>query len=382
MGKKSDAPEAPDYSQVAAASERAAEIAAQVSREQLAWAQEQYRRDSATTERVMGVLLPAYEEELRFGAETRQNLWDTYFPAIQQETQEAMRLRERWRTQFEPLEDRIIQDAQTYDSPERMERDAGRAMADVTQQFAIQREQLAQRLESYGVDPSQTRGGAIDANLRAQEAAATAGAGTMSRERTENTGRALRGEAVNMGKGIPGNVAGALGAVQGLGGQGMGAATGAIGQGFSGGMGAVQTRVGTSSAYMGALGNGAGWAGLQQGATGQQGNLMNMGYQNQLAGWDAQSRNQGQWGQTIGGLAGTALGAYIMRAEGGPIQGAIPDPTGRRDDVPVAASDGEFMIPRSVVEAKGTEFFEKLIQKYGDDRDRGASQRRSALPVH
>jgi hypothetical protein len=40
------------------------------------------------------------------------------------------------------------------------------------------------------------------------------------------------------------------------------------------------------------------------------------------------------------------------------------DNTGRADDIPIRVSGGEYVIPKHVVEAKGTEFFDKLLDQY------------------
>jgi hypothetical protein len=39
------------------------------------------------------------------------------------------------------------------------------------------------------------------------------------------------------------------------------------------------------------------------------------------------------------------------------------DNTGRADDIPIRVSGGEYVIPKHVVERKGTDFFDKLIGK-------------------
>jgi len=40
------------------------------------------------------------------------------------------------------------------------------------------------------------------------------------------------------------------------------------------------------------------------------------------------------------------------------------DNTGRADDIPIRVSGGEYVIPKHVVDAKGTEFFDKLLDQY------------------
>ena len=43
------------------------------------------------------------------------------------------------------------------------------------------------------------------------------------------------------------------------------------------------------------------------------------------------------------------------------------DRTGRADDIPIRVSGGEYVIPKHVVEAKGTEFFDRLLESYKTD---------------
>jgi len=59
-------------------------------------------------------------------------------------------------------------------------------------------------------------------------------------------------------------------------------------------------------------------------------------------------------------------GATAMMKEGGHIpmtRSPTGDNTGRADDIPIRVSGGEYVIPKHVVERKGTEFFDKLIGK-------------------
>jgi hypothetical protein len=70
--------------------------------------------------------------------------------------------------------------------------------------------------------------------------------------------------------------------------------------------------------------------------------------------------------QALGSIIGAAAGggafnpAIAALAEGGEVVG----PGGPRSDaIPAAMSDGEYVIPADVVHRKGTEHFDKLIQK-------------------
>jgi hypothetical protein len=267
MGGKGRSAPPPDYGPIAAANEAAARINAEVAREQLAWAREQYQQDQAVTQRVLDVFLPTMESEAEAGRADR----------------------ERYRTVFQPLEDRFIETATNYDTPERREIEAGRAIATVGQAFDAQRRAALAELESYGIDPSTARAGALDRGVRIAQGAISAGAATDARRVVENTGNALVGEAINIGRGYPGQVAGAYATSQNAGG-------GAI----SGRLGTTQTgaqTMGTAPQYRAIegsiLGNWGGNTASMYGAWAQR---------------DA-ALNQSPWGA----IAGTALGIVGTR---------------------------------------------------------------------
>lgn len=345
-GGKGKAPPPPDYTPIAQASKEAAEVSAAVAREQLAWAKEQYKLDRAVTDRVLDTLLPQMEEQNRIAAADRQ----------------------RYERVFQPVEDALVREAQAYASPGRIEQEAGRAVADVSQAFNAQREQALQRLEGFGIDPSQTRSAALDVGVRTAQAAAEAAAANQARINTENVGRALRGEAINIGRGYPGQVAQSY--------------AGAVQAGQTGMQGAINTTLSGGQT----MGNPVAWQGLSNQAIGNWGDLTSRMYASQIEGYRASQASRPNWAGLLGGalgfalspapaggFGGTWLGSMLSRQTGGPIPyqaspsgGAIPD------DVPVAATAGEYMIPRDVVMRKGTEFFENLIAK---------ARRSGAVPV-
>lgn len=51
-------------------------------------------------------------------------------------------------------------------------------------------------------------------------------------------------------------------------------------------------------------------------------------------------------------------------ADGGHIPSSGNDPAGRADNIPIKVSGGEYVIPKHVVAAKGTEYFDKLLASY------------------
>lgn len=329
MGGK--APEPPDTTALAGASEEVARMNIDWAREQQAWAQQQDATNRETLDRVLNIQLPIMQEQY----------------------ENAKQDRERYETQFQPLEDNLIQEFQDYDSPERREQERSRAMSDVSQQFDAQRRNALQRLESYGVDPSQTRNAALDLGTRVQQAAAMAGAGSASDRNVENTGRALRAEAINIGKGMPSNVAASYGQSLAAGNAGIGNAN----QTTTTGANALTSSQGFSN---------AGLSGYNQSA-----NIQNQGYQNQMAAYNA---NQSQ----ITGILGAAGGmAGMFMADGGAPRRALQyesqpglidygpgDGSGIDDKVNIKASTNEYIIPADVVRIKGEEFFDRLVDKY------------------
>lgn len=115
--------------------------------------------------------------------------------------------------------------AANYNTPARASQNAGAAEADVATQFDTARKASLSSLESYGIDPSQTRFGALDLGTRVSQAAATAAAGTGARLQTETTGLGLQASAI----GIQGNAATTYGNLQGTGTQWAGAANQSLG---------------------------------------------------------------------------------------------------------------------------------------------------------
>src|SRR6478609_3573429 len=131
MGGKGDAPAPPDYSQIAAASKEAAQLSYRLGKEQLAWAKEQYAKDSKLTDRVV----------------------NSFVEMMDTNNRSAKNDRARYESIFQPLENQLAEDASSYASPERRDREMGKAQANVQQQFDIARQNSTRELESYGINP-------------------------------------------------------------------------------------------------------------------------------------------------------------------------------------------------------------------------------------
>lgn len=353
MGGKNSAPPPPDYTPIAQASAEQAKYNYELGKEQLAWAKEQYAKDSEIIKRVVDSALERSEVNDAAAAADRA----------------------RYESIYQPLEDQAVRDAQEYSSPERQEQEAGKAAATVAQQFDAQRRAAAQNLEAYGVDPTSTRYAALDMGSRIQQAAAQAGAANQTRTQTEAMGRALRAEAINVGRGYPGQVAGTYGtALQ------------------SGNSAANSALAGTASGAN-TMGTNAQYQGLANQAIGTWGNTVNQGYQNQLAAFNANQQASSGLGSLAGAVLGAAgaaggFGSLFTFSEGGEVPddatpgGNVPkhaSPTGGKaiDDVPAMLTAGEFVVPKDVVSWKGEEFFQKLI-----DSSRKAKPQASAQPTH
>ena len=269
---KAKAPPPPNYGPIAEASQKAADMQYQLGREQLDWARQQYE-----------MIWPYAQQYL-----TQQ------LGSSAEEADRAREARAMYETTYRPLEEQFAQTALNYNTPERAEANAGQAMADVANTFEAQRRTALANLESYGIDPSSTRFGALDLSSRIAQAAAAAAAGTQSRRNTEATGLALMGEAINIGKGYPGSIAQAYSTSTSAGKAGLGGANDTIHTGA--------TTMGTPTDYYK-----GGTAALGTGAT-----ALNFGYNNALAGKQFDAQQSANFWSGAGNLIGGALGLALM----------------------------------------------------------------------
>lgn len=266
-GGKGGAPAAPNYAPIAASDMQAAQLDAQTSKDQLDWAKQQYADQAPYTKAFMQSAADAQDAE----------------------TQSAKEAQDYYKSTYQPIETQFAQQAQGWNTPARAASEAGRAEADVASSFDQQRTAALSSLEGYGIDPSQTRYGALDLGTRISQAAATASAGTQSRLNTEATGLALEGEAINTGRGYPSQVA-----------QSYSTATGSGSQGVTAGLN-------TSSTYGNMMGSPTQWSGLANQSLAGAANTMNMGFNNQMAGFNANAGIAANQSSGIGGLVGAGI---------------------------------------------------------------------------
>ena len=283
--------------------------------------------------------------------------------------------RKRYEDIYQPLEEQAALRAQDYATPERQEYEAGKAEADVAAQFAQARQTAQDRLELFGVDPSQTRGGALDLQTRIAEAAAQSSAGNQARTRTEMYADQLMANAINTGKGYPQQV------------------LAAAGQAGQSGNQATNTGLANTASGANTMGTGYQWQGMGNQGLGQWGQMLNAGFQNKLAAHEAKQSESSGWGGLIGTVAGTFLGGPAGGMAGGAFGsmfqegGVIPDgeeegmylpeemsPSGGaiEDDIDAEIADsgqpaklnaGEFIVPKDVVGWLGEKGLQQIIMK-------------------
>lgn len=361
-GGKGKAPAAPDYGPLIALSEKSANLSYDMATRQQDWAEQVYNENKDVSDIVI---------EKALGQ-------------LDQQTADAQRARERYQSLFEPLEEQLAYDAESYASPERMEKEAGAAEADVAAQFQQARDTAAKNLEQYGLTPTDVRGQALDLGTRIAEAAAQSSAGNQARTQTENIGRALRSEAINVGRGYPGQIAAA-----------------AAGAGQAGNQ-AANTGLATTASGAQTMGTGQGWTGMGNQATQGWGQMLNASFANQMDRFNANQKASSGWGQA-GGIAANLLSGVMFAQEGGaipdpdgtmippeasPSGGAIPDDVPAQIDgqMPAQLNAGEFIVPEDVMGWVGEKGMQQFILKArkemtGQNGERPAQPEMAQAPV-
>jgi hypothetical protein len=336
VGKKSSAPSAPNYGPLIELSEKSANMSYELATRQQDWAEKVYAENKDVSDIVI----------------------DKALGQLDKQTADADRARQRYQSLFEPLEEQLAYDAESYASAERQQAEAGKAEADVAAQFEQARKAASANLEQYGVSPADVRGQALDLGTRIAEAAAQASAGNQARTQTENIGRALRSEAINVGRGYPGQIAGA-----------------AAGAGQAGNQ-AANTGLATTASGAQTMGTGMGWTGMGNQAVQGWGNLLNAGFANEMDRFNANQSQSSGWGQAAG-IAGNLLSSYLQEGgaipdpgqaipvEASPSGGAIPDdiPAEIDGEMPAQLNAGEFVMPQDVVKWMGEKGMQQVILK-------------------
>jgi hypothetical protein len=263
---------------------------------------------------------------------------------------------------FRPLEQKLVDEANSYDTDAKREQLAARGMADVATAYQAQRQQALDTLSRYGINPNSARFAAINASLSRAEAADSAGAANNARLQAEQLGYARKLDATSLGRGLASNATAAYGTAinaNNASGAQQGSAYSAIA--------APGTAMGnaygqTSNIYGGATN-----------AYGTAGNIYGNEFNTRMSGYNAQLANSNQGMQALGNIAGRWAGsaagsaAIASLADGGKVhkgKGAVRGPGGPVDDkIPAMLSDGEYVLPADTVKAIGKKKLDKLVDK-------------------
>lgn len=293
-------------------------------------------------------------EQLQFG----QRRYDETLPFYQQMIQSnlegqrmSMRLAseaERDRQKYRGLEDQMVSEAQNQDRTAVRNQMAGRAASDVEQATSAARSSAARSLIRMGINPNAARFADLNNQITMQSAATRAGAMNNARMAADQVVDAKRMNAISLGRNLPATMLSAVGAGAGAGGATAGlfdAQSNPILRGYSGAMSGLQGN-------LGAINGSAG--------------ILNQGYQNELAAYNAEGGALG----ALGSLVGTGLGMYkTFMADGGRVTGPG---TGTSDSVralntdtgePIMLSNGEYVLPADTVRKVGQKALDKLVEK-------------------
>jgi hypothetical protein len=323
------------------------------------------------------------QQQLAFGQQRYQETMPLYQQMVasniqgQQLAQEIARDAAKERLKYRALEDAIVEDVQRFDQAGRQDRFAGQAAADTQQAIATQQGIANRNLTRMGINPNSARFAALNNEFALRGAGAVAGAKTNARFAGEQLGFQMKNNAAAIGRNLPQTALAGVGAAANIGGQ-----TGSL----------VQQQ--NSPMFQGFAGAMGGLQGQMQGVQGA-GNMINQGYQNQLAAYNAEGGAMGGFGQ----IAGMAAG-YFMK-DGGVVGvdgrvddnedsagGKITGPgTGTSDSVkaintdtgePIRLSNGEYVIRAERVRELGKAFFDDLNEgKKPSDRRRRKAIRKA-----
>lgn len=179
---------APDYSGVNNAAERQAEIA----KESLEFSKVVYAeqaKQAAASNAIASRVANAQLASMRLNDAISKDYWD-----YQVNT-------------FRPLEKQIVKEANEYDTPERREAEAARAIADVGMQAELGRQSNNRRMMRLGVNPGSSRFQSMNNQMSLEEATAKAGAANKARDEIELQGYARRMDAASLGRNLAANQA-------------------------------------------------------------------------------------------------------------------------------------------------------------------------------
>jgi len=265
MGGKSQP--APDYSAMAAATERGVATAERLGNRQMDFAQRQYEEMKPLAERVYGLQMQAQTEQMR----QAKDYYDY-----------------QTRT-FRPVEQGLVADAMNFDTDAYRNQLAAKASQDASQAFGLTQGMAAREATRRGVNPNSGAYAGIQNSSNLNQAAMRIGGMNNARAQAEQTGYARKLDVTGLGRGL------------------AGASTAAYGSANSAGSSGINTAMAPGNQFSQAYGQGAGYqiAGAQMGITGQ----------NNILGAQTSAFNTGLNAQAevFGALAGAGIAKFSDR---------------------------------------------------------------------
>ena len=268
MGGKSQP--APDYSAMAAATERGIATADRLGNRQMDFAQRQYEEMKPLAERVYGQQMQAQSEQMR----QAKDYYDY-----------------QTRT-FRPVEQGLVADAMNFDTDAYRNQLAAKASQDASQAFGLTQGMAAREATRRGVNPNSGAYAGMQNSSNLNQAAMRIGGMNNARTQAEQTGYARKLDVTGLGRGL------------------AGASTAAYGSATSAGSSGINTAMAPGNQYSQAYGQGAGYrmAGANMGIQGQA-NILN----SQTSAFNTGLQAEGEVMGAIFGAGTTAAFKYSDR---------------------------------------------------------------------
>jgi hypothetical protein len=229
----------------AAAMREQGEEAARLGREQFDWYKQEYERTRPEREAV---------------AARDARIADLNLQGMQKAMRQADEWDQRNKLVYQPLENRIIEDANVFDTEAKREELAGQAMADVNRGFDAAEGQQIRALNASGVNPNSGAALALREDSKVQKALGLAGGANRARTQARTEGYARKMDAIGLGRGVVGNQATMTQLALGQGNSAVGAGGAGLNATYSGaplmqqGFGSAMTGINTMSGLYGRAG--------------------------------------------------------------------------------------------------------------------------------
>lgn len=210
----------------------------------------------------------------------------------QQASQWATEDRNRWTNTYKPVEDAYINEASNYGSQENQDKQASEAKATVLSNVSAQNQANNRAMASMGVNPNSGRFQATNNSSAINTALSAANAENTTRQNVRDKGLAMKADVANMGKGLASQAA----------------SNSALG--VSAGSSSLGSNLASNSSWN--TGNqimAQGYHGAMSGY-GNQANILNNQYSNQLSAWNAQQQAYSSSMSGLGSMAGMGMIAY------------------------------------------------------------------------